>query len=107
MDSIRKVIKALARKDRIAFKKHSILRMHERRIFADEVKEALISGEIIEEYPKDRPLPSCLMLGHTVEQRPIHAVVAVDEGESMLWVITVYIPTGEEWAEGFKRRKGQ
>jgi hypothetical protein len=48
MDSIRKVIKALARKDRIAFKKHSILRMHERRIFADEVKEALISGEIIE-----------------------------------------------------------
>jgi hypothetical protein len=47
------------------------------------------------------------MLGHTVEQRPIHAVVAVDEGESMLWVITVYIPTGEEWAEGFKRRKGQ
>jgi len=31
----------------------------------------------------------------------------VDERESMLWVITVYIPSVDEWDEGFNRRKAQ
>ena len=105
--SIGKIIKQIAEKDRIAFKRHSILRMYERKILADEVKEVLMSGEIIENYPEDRPLPSCLVLGYASNQRPIHAVVAVDERESMLWVITVYIPSTDEWDEGFNRRKAQ
>jgi len=99
------MIKDLAEKDNIAFKKHSILRMYERNIIADEVKEILISGEIIESYLEDRPLPSCLILGYTTKQRPIHVVVSVDKKDQMLWVITVYIPSLEEWEKGFRRRK--
>jgi len=99
------MIKDFAEKDHIAFKKHSILRMYERNIIADEVKGILISGEIIESYLEDRPLPSCLILGYTTKQRPIHVVVSVDKEEQMLWVITVYIPSLEEWEEGFRRRK--
>lgn len=105
--SVGKIIKQIAEKDRIAFKRHSILRMYERKILADEVKEVLMSGEIIENYPGDRPFPSCLVLGYASNQRPIHTVVAVDERESMLWVITVYIPSTDEWDEGFNRRKAQ
>lgn len=96
---------ALATNDNIAFKKHSVLRMHKRGISADEVRDALISGEIIESYLKDWPLPSYLIFGYTKKQRPLHAVVAVDNNNMMLWLITVYIPTVEEWEEGFRRRK--
>jgi hypothetical protein len=75
--------------------------------FADEVKKVLMSGKIIENYPEYRPLPSCLVLGYASNQRPIHAVVAVDEREPMLWVITVYIPSIDELDEGFNRKKAQ
>lgn len=99
------VIRSLAASDSIALKRHSILRMHQRRITVDEVKEALLSCMLIEDYPSDRPLPSGLVLGRTVEGRVIHAVVAVDDDEPMLWVITVYEPTLSDWKEGFEQRR--
>jgi hypothetical protein len=74
LSSVTQLIKNFAENDRIAFKKHSILRMHQRHIFADEVKDVLITGKIIESYLEDRPLPSYLVLGYTVKQRAIHAV---------------------------------
>lgn len=95
----------LAAKDKIAFKKHALLRMYERGIFVDEVKQALVRGEIIESYPQDRPLPSCLVLGYTDKNRAIHALAAADVEEEMVWIITVYKPTLEEWQEGFRRRR--
>ena len=98
-------IKQLAERDRIAFKKHAVLRMHQRKNLADEVKYALINGETIEKYPKDRPLPSQLVLGYTQKQRPIHAVIAIDTEELMLWIITVYQPELDDWEAGFKKRK--
>ena len=85
-------IKDIAEKDRIAFKKHCTLRMYERKIFADEVKEALTKGKIVENYPEDRPL---------------HVVVAIDVKEQMLWIIAAYEPGFEEWEQGFKRRISQ
>ncbi len=100
-----KEIHDLAEKDRIAFKKHTVLRMRQRNISADEVKESLANGKIIEDYPEDRPLPSQLISGYTQQKRPIHTVVAVDREEKMLWIITVYEPNLEEWHEGFERRK--
>ena len=101
----KRLIKEIAEKDRIAFKKHSAIRMRERNIRADEVKEVLINGEIIESYPDDRPLPSCLVMGYTEDEKPIHAVVAIDKDDKMLWVITVYSPNKEDWGNNFRRRK--
>ena len=98
-------IRELAKKDKIAFKKHAVLRMYQRKILADEVREALLGGEIIEEYRKDKPLPSYLVLGYTTRQRPLHIVVAVDPEEPTVWVVTVYEPKLEEWEEGFKKRR--
>jgi hypothetical protein len=99
-----RTIRDIAEKDRIAFKKHSILRMCERGIYADEVKNVLLKGEIIEYYPDIRPLPCYLILGHEPGKNPIHAVAAVDTDEQMLWIITVYHPSEDEWDSGFKRR---
>ncbi len=99
------LIRSLAASDKIALKRHSILRMHQRRITADELKEVLMSCALIEDYPTDRPLPSGLVLGRTADDRAIHAVVAMDADEPMLWVITVYEPTLSDWKEGFEQRR--
>ena len=98
-------IRSFAADDKIALKRHTILRMRQRKIAADEIKEALLNGTLIEEYPADRPLPSGLVLGYTGKGKTIHAVVAVDEDEPMLWVITVYEPNPTEWEEGFEKRR--
>lgn len=99
------IIRSLAGSDKIALKRHSILRMRQRRITADEIKEALLTCKLIEDYPSDRPLPSGLLLGFTGNGKAIHAVVAIDEDEPMLWLITVYEPTLDDWEEGFERRR--
>ena len=44
-----------------------------------EVGEAMESPEPLEEYPDDRPYPSCLLLGFTNAGRPLHVVGAYDE----------------------------
>ena len=67
-------INKLARKNNIAFKTHAILRMQERKISAKEIKDVLCNGEIIAEYKDDFPLPSCLILGKTLNKRYIHTV---------------------------------
>ena len=100
-----RLIRKIAEKDRIAFKKHSAIRMREREIYADEVKEVLMHGEIIEEYWDDRPFPSCLVFGFTEKQKPVHIVIAINSDDQIIYVITVYSPSKEEWENGFMRRK--
>jgi hypothetical protein len=100
------LLRSIAALDRIAFKKHSILRMRQRNITVDDVKWVLSqTGGLIEEYPADRPLPSGLILGYTKDGRALHLVIALDEAEPMIWVITVYEPNLGDWEEGFERRR--
>ena len=105
MSITNRLIRKIAEKDRIAFKKHSAIRMRERDIYADEVKYIMLNGEIIEEYPEDKPFPSCLIFGFTKKQKPIHIVISIDSDDQIIWVITVYSPSKEEWEDGFRRRK--
>ena len=96
----------LAAHDRIAFKRHAIIRMQQRGIKADDVKTMLLVAEIVEEYVQDYPLPSVLLLGITQTQRPLHAVVAIDStDDGMLWVITVYEPDQINWSSDLKTRR--
>ena len=60
-----------------------------------EVKEALLNGEIIENYPEDKRGHSCLAYGKTLIKKDIHVLCGV--AYDILWVITVYEPDPEEW----------
>ena len=91
--------------ERIAFKRHAIQRMLERGIKSDELFEALASGYVIEQYPEDYPFRSCLMLGFSAGERPLHAVVSIDEKELYVWIITVYQPNILDWKNGFAQRR--
>ena len=96
------LIRRLCEEDRIQWSLHALKRMRERRITSDEVIGCIQSGEIIEEYPDDRPLPSCLIFG-TVESRDLHTVVGSDI--EYISVITAYEPDPEEWEKDLKTRK--
>jgi hypothetical protein len=72
-------------------------------ITADDICDSMRSGfELIEDYPDDPRGHSCLLLTR-VRGAPVHIVCAPHE--DILLVITVYIPTMEEWGEDFKTRR--
>ena len=68
-----------------------------------EVYEVVLSGKVIESYPKDVPYPSCLIYGATDKGRPLHAVCAYSEEDDLAIIITVYQPDPRKWV-GYERR---
>lgn len=83
--------KALAEQSKIKWSVHGLERMQERNISRADVKNCLLYGEIIEEYPYDFPLPSALILGYTVKKgTPLHVVVGLDTDG--IYLITAYFP---------------
>lgn len=77
--------------------KHALERMQERDISRRDVKNCIMQGEIIEDYPDDFPHPSCLIFGRTMDQKVIHVVVSLDEDQDTIGIITVYYPSVEKF----------
>ena len=84
------------------FKLHALERASTRGIDPIEIKEALLSGKIIEDYPEDKRGHSCLVQGKTMTGRDIHAVCG--KSYDILWIITVYEPDPREWVNPETRR---
>lgn len=88
---------------RLVFRVHALERIFERRITAEDVQAVVTEGEVVQDYPEDKPYPSRLMLGWR-GTRPIHVVVAEDSEEGILIVVTAYEPDPIQWDSGFKRK---
>ena len=80
---------------------HAIKRMIQKSIERPEVVEALLNGEIIEEYPHDKYSPSCLIYGKTKAGRDLHVQVSLPP---KVVVITTYGPDPAEWIDYRVRR---
>jgi hypothetical protein len=78
--------------------------MFERGLGRDAVLETIVSGEVIAEYPEDRPYPSVLML-KLVSGEPVHVVVAREEEQRQCFVVTAYRPDRAMWSDDFKTRR--
>lgn len=89
---------------KIALTKHAKQRLVEREIAVADIVNCIKTGEIIKQYEDDKPLPSCLILGMSVQDRYMH-IVASHDGD-FIYLITVYYPTSEHWEDDFKTRKG-
>lgn len=90
--------------DTVVFSGHAVRRMFERSVDADSVRHVLRSGEVIAEYPDDRPFPTLLLLAF-VGRRPLHVVAALDADARACYVVSVYEPDPGLWDEGFRRRR--
>ena len=99
IESIRKRVEA----ENYRFTIHALERCMERHISPDQIKDIILTGEVIEDYPKDKYGPSCLIYGVTKEGKIFHVQVSMD----LVWIITAYDPTlnPEEWEKDFKKRR--
>ena len=88
---------------RFEFSRHAFHRAVERNIGADEIVQAGTMAEVIEEYPDDKYLPSCLLCWFTREQRPLHMQICYTDA-NMVKIITLYEPDPRQWEEYRKRR---
>lgn len=70
-----------------------------------EVFESIVSGQIIESYPDDKPYPSTLIFGRSKQNRPLHIVCAYNKDDDLTIVITVYQPDPKLWIDYKIRRK--
>ena len=95
-------IKKFVEEDNFVISNHAKVRMFQRNVSTDDVKEIVLKGEIIEEYMDDEPCPSALMLG-LLENIPYHVVVA--ECEDHVRIVTVYIPEEDKWIKYRIRRR--
>ena len=93
-----------AAKKRILYLPHALRQMlrPERMISAEEIRQVIHSGSMVEDYPDDPRGHSCLMLGFGVEGRPIHVVCA--PREDYVAIITAYIPETGEWSDDYTKR---
>ncbi len=71
----------------------------------EEIFYSVIKGEIIENYPTDKPFPSCLIFGESSTGEPIHSVWAYNKKTQWAVLITVYRPDPARWIDWRKRRK--
>jgi hypothetical protein len=44
------------------------------RLSYDEIFSSVLTGTIIEDYPDDKPYPSCLVAGNIFEGKPVHSL---------------------------------
>ncbi|OEU41860.1 hypothetical protein BGV40_12690 [Methanosarcina sp. Ant1] len=87
--------------DAFIISNHARVRMFQRNISTENIKEVIFQGQIIEDYPEDDPCPSALFFGYS-EGRPCHVVVAGCEDH--IRIITVYIPENNKWIDHVLRR---
>lgn len=89
---------------KILFRVHAVQRMFEREISAKRVRQALETGETIEDYSSEMPEPSRLILGFQ-GKRPFHVVTSENPETNETTIITVYIPDPEKWNKDSKSRR--
>jgi hypothetical protein len=85
------------------FSSHALTSMINRNIEADDVITTIEDGEIVADYPNDKPYASKLLLNF-INGKALHVVVAQDTLSKRCIVITCYFPNPDLWDEGFKTK---
>jgi hypothetical protein len=96
-----------AARKRILYLPHAVSQMShpDRMITTSEVRQAIQTSEVIEDYPKDPRGHSCLILALGTEKRPLHVVCSPKP--EFLAIITAYLPNEDEWEDNFSKRKAK
>lgn len=98
-------LRTLNKPENIAVTEHARIRLYERHLCIDDIVNGINTGEIIKQYPEDKPLPSCLVLGYSVKLESIHIVVSCDT--DFIYLITAYFPDPDMWENDLRTRKGR
>ncbi|MBI3921942.1 MAG: DUF4258 domain-containing protein [Armatimonadetes bacterium] len=88
---------------RFEFSRHAFKRAVERNFGDEEIRQAGMEVQVIEDYPDDKYSPSCLLLGFTDAGRPLHLQVTRADS-ALVKIITLYEPDESEWIDFSIRR---
>ena len=97
-------LKSSLGKGHIQWQRHALERIFQRGIARKAVFEVLQKGEVIEEYPDDKPWPSALFLGW-IDNQPLHVVAAYSKELKKTAIITVYEPSLDYFENDFRTRR--
>ncbi len=100
IDEIREKIAAVS----FEFSKHAVDQSILRGISVQELRDAIQSGEIIEDYPDDKYGPSCLIFGMTPEKRPLHLQCSYPS-RPLIKIVTLYEPDENLWTDHRVRKQ--
>ncbi len=89
---------------RSRFTSHAVHRMRRFRLTVADIEAVLTTGDVVEQYPDDRPWPSRLVVGWC-GGRPVHVVAADDQEIHDTIVITAYVPEPDRWDPTFRIRR--
>ena len=103
-DNILEFIKSCIRRGRVHWTYHVNMRLKGRFIAREAILSSVDSYEIIEEYPKDKYLPSYLIYAR-YQNQIVHIQIAVNTKNDRVIIITAYEPTIDQWEEDFKTRR--
>lgn len=79
------------------YSKHAVDQTILRTISVSELEEAISNqSEVIEDYPEDKYGPSCLILGFTRGNRPLHVQCSYPS-RPLIKIVTVYEPDPDLW----------
>ena len=59
----------------------------------EDVRSAILKGEIIEDRPDDIPTPCCLILGTNVRGRYLHVICGMID--DIVYIISAYYPDSD------------
>ena len=91
---------------KILWSRHAITELVNEDWEREAVEQGLQTCEVVEDYPQiHRRLPDCLVLSWLSSQEPFHAVVALDESQDRLLIVTVYSPSNWEWEDDQRTRR--
>jgi hypothetical protein len=103
MSLIEDIREKIARNE-FEYSQHALEQSIVRHISVDELREAIATGEVIEDYPEDKYGPSCLIYGLTCRVRPLHMQCSYPS-RPLIKIITTYEPDPDRWIEFRMRRR--
>ena len=94
-------IQQRVRSEEYLFTKHADEERRNDNLSIGDVENALLNGQVLEDYPEDPRGASCLVNGSS-SSKPIHVVCGRNRS-GWLVIITVYIPTSPKWKSPTER----
>ncbi len=96
-------IRDLASRQNFRLTRHAAEELADENVTVDEMIQAILNGNIIEDYPNHKRGACCLVNGTTEGGRPLHIVCT--SGKPFLLIITVYEPVLPKWLTPTERRE--
>jgi hypothetical protein len=97
-------IRRAAAASRVKWRYHALLRAYERGITREQALRVIQEGEILEQQPRAKPYPKCLMMRMIEHNRPLYVALAYDKTRDYLHIITVHWLDPSKWEDPWTRR---